>query len=290
MLQAEIKYFLKYYKISDFTDKSIETFRIRLNEFKAFLKNTKVSSLRDISYQHLRGFVAEFKNPSVHIKKARVWTLHQFFHFLKLNGWVDDNIALAIPYPKIEKTIPHFLTIEENNRILGYFHEKATDFRGLRNLVIIMMLGFLGLRLSVILSLNIDDVDIETGLIWFSDKGRQERMLIMPEVLCLVLSQYLDLHDKEQIPLFLSKRNKRISQRTLQKIFQEAMNALGIEKHLHAHLFRHTAATHLNRVSDLVITQHVLGHARQNNTEKYAHLNPDIYVEYMKRHPLMKGE
>ena len=171
MLQAEIKYFLKYYKISDFTDKSIETFRIRLNEFKAFLKNTKVSSLRDISYQHLRGFVAEFKNPSVHIKKARVWTLHQFFHFLKLNGWVDDNIALAIPYPKIEKTIPHFLTIEENNRILGYFHEKATDFRGLRNLVIIMMLGFLGLRLSVVLSLNIDDVDIETGLIWFSDKS-----------------------------------------------------------------------------------------------------------------------
>jgi len=290
MLKTEIEHFLKYCKVSDFSGKSIETFTIRLNEFNEFLKNNSSTSIKDISYLHIREFVADFKNPSIHIKKARVWSLRQFFHFLKLNGWVCENIALDLPYPKIEKTVPYFLTIDEYNRILQYFFKKATDFFGLRNLVIIMMLGLLGLRLGSAISLNVEDIDLETGLVWFTDKGGKERTLIMPRALCIVISQYLELHDKKQMPLFLSKRKKRISQRTLQNIFTQAADNLGIEKHLHAHLFRHTAATHLNRVSDPGITQHLLGHMWRKNTDKYTHLNPDKYALYMKRHPFMKGD
>jgi len=290
MLEMEMKHFLKYCKISEFTEKSIEALTTRLNEFKKYLETTTITSVKDILYQHLREYVAEFKTPSVHIKKGRVWTLHQFFHFLTLNGWVSENIALDIPYPKIEKTVPHFLTIDEYNRILSYFIKNAIDFFGLRNLVIIMMLGLLGLRLGPILSLNIEDIDLETGLICFTDKGRKERTLVLPGILSIVLSQYLELHERKLGPLFLSKRFKRISLRTLQIIFKQAADELGIEKHLHAHLFRHTAATHLNRVAGPAITQHVLGHSYRKNTEKYTHLNPDQYAVYMKRHPYMKGE
>jgi len=287
MLEAEMKHFLKYCKVSDFSKKSIESLTTRLNEFKEYLETTTITSVKDILYQHLREYVAEFKPPSVHIKKGRVWTLHQFFHFLTLNGWVSENIALDIPYPKIEKTIPHFLTIDEYNRILQYFFKKAIDFVGLRNLVIIMMLGLLGLRLGSILSLNIEDIDLEIGLLRVTDKGGKERTLIMPRALCIVISQYLKLHDKARGPLFLSKRRKRISLRTLQIIFKQSADELGIEKHLHAHLFRHTAATHLNRVAGPVITQHVLGHMWRKNTDKYTHLNPEQYALYMKRHPFM---
>ena len=287
MLETEMKHFLSYCRISEFAKKSIEALTTRLNEFKEYLETDPIRSSKEISYRHLREYVAEFKDPSIHIKKGRVWTLHQFFHFLTLNGLVRENIALDIPYPKIEKTIPHFLTIDEYNRILQYFFKKATDFSGLRNLVIIMMLGLLGLRLGSILSLNIEDIDLETGLIWFTDKGRKERTLVLPGILSIVLSQYLQLHERKLGPLFLSKRKKRISLRTLQIIFKQAAGELGIEKHLHAHLFRHTAATHLNRVAGPAITQHVLGHSYRKNTEKYTHLNPDQYAVYMKRHPFM---
>jgi len=287
MLEMEMKHFLSYCRISEFAKKSIEALTIRLNEFKEYLETDPIRSSKEISYRHLREYVAEFKDPSIHIKKGRVWTLHQFFHFLTLNGWVSENIALDIPYPKIEKTVPHFLTIDEYNRILQCFLKKAIDFFGLRNLVIIMMLGLLGLRLGSILSLNIEDIDLETGLIWFADKGRKERTLVLPEILCIIFSEYLQLHEKRLGPLFLSKRKKRISPRTLQNIFKQAADELGIEKHLHAHLFRHTAATHLNRVAGPVITQHVLGHSYRKNTEKYTHLNPDQYALYMKRHPFM---
>jgi len=85
--------------------------------------------------------------------------------------------------------------------------------------------------------------------------------------------------------LFLAKRKKHISARTLQDIFKQAADELDIDKHLHAHLFRHTAATHLNKVSDIAITQHALGHMRSSNTHKYAHLNPDQYAFYMQKHP-----
>jgi len=287
MLETEMKHFLSYCRISEFAKKSIEALTTRLNEFKEYLETDPIRSSKEISYRHLREYVAEFKTPSIHIKKGRVWTLHQFFHFLTLNGWVSENIARDIPYPKIEKTVPHFLTINEYNRILSYFIKNAIDFFGLRNLALIMMLGLLGLRLGSILSLNIEDIDLETGLIWFTDKGRKERTLVLPGILSIVLSQYLQLHERKLGPLFLSKRKKRISLRTLQIIFKQAAGELGIEKHLHAHLFRHTAATHLNRVAGPAITQHVLGHSYRKNTEKYTHLNPDQYAVYMKRHPFM---
>jgi len=118
----------------------------------------------------------------------------------------------------------------------------------------IMMLGILGLRLSSVIFLNIEDVDIEdvdiedvdiedvdieTGLLQINEKGGKQRSLIMPEILCFILDRYFVFLDQKQGPLFLSIREKRISPRTLQDIFQRAADSLDIDKHLHAHLFRH---------------------------------------------------
>ena len=72
---------------------------------------------------------------------------------------------MDLPYPKIEKTIPHFLTIDEYNRILLYCSAHSDHALGLRNLIIIMMLGLLGLRTGTIISINIQDVDIVSGLV-----------------------------------------------------------------------------------------------------------------------------
>ena len=153
-----------------------------------------------------------------------------------------------------------------------------------------MLLGMLGLRTSSLVSLNVRDVDLTCGLIWIYEKGRRRRTLLMPYVLCELMQKYLNMSRRKTGPLFLSKRNRRISQRSLQNIFRTIADQTGIEKKLHAHLFRHTAATHLNKVAGIDVTQHVLGHARRSNTLKYAHLNPDQYAVYMRQHPYMKKE
>ena len=142
-------------------------------------------------------------------------------------------------------------------------------------------------RGPTIIALNVQNIDLISGLAWVKEKVARERIMVLPEMICRLLKKYLEQMGRSKGPLFLSKRGKRISPRTLQDIFHCAADNLSIHKHLHAHLFRHTAATHLNRVAGTTITQHVLGHAWRKNTYKYTHLNPDYYAGYMKKHPFM---
>jgi integrase/recombinase XerC len=133
---------------------------------------------------------------------------------------VPKNIALKLPYPKIEKTGAQFLTINEYNCLIRYFSNEAQDLLGLRNFVIILMLGTLGLRTSTLLAINIGDIDLTCGLIRIRKKGRRQRNLILPHSLCKIIHKYLQLLRHKKGPLLISKRKKRISARTLQDIFR----------------------------------------------------------------------
>ncbi len=288
MLEKQINGFVAYCKVSGFKDKSLESLSLRLKQFNHFIKNCRIKRISSIQYRHLRRFVADYNQPSIHVKKARIWSLRLFYHYLKLNGYVDENIATQMPYPKIEKTIPHFLTLSQYNRILDYCALKASDNTGLRNLIIVMMLGMIGLRTGAIVAINIQDVNAVAGLLWIREKGGIKRIIVLPKVLCALIQSYMADRDQLCGPLFLSKRKKRLSARTLQVIFADVTDAVDIDTRLHAHLFRHTAATHLNKVAGTSITQYVLGHARRQNTAKYAHLNPDHYAVYMRKHPFIK--
>jgi len=285
MLRSLVSDFLQYCKTLNFSDSSLETLSAQLLEFNSFVNQHALLSIQHISYRHLTEFIGAHRNPSVHVKKQRVWSIRQFFHFLKIHNRIEKNIAGSIPYPKIIKKVPAFLTIDEFNKLLEYAANKADNLPGLRDLVIFMILGLLGLRLKALQTLNIQDVNLACGTLFVKEKGCLKRQFCMPQVLCLVLARYLKLLNLTDGPLLLSKRGKRISERTVQLIFQQAMAHLKIDKHLHAHLFRHTAATHLNKVAGPVITQFVLGHARSQSTKVYTHLNPDQYAVYMQKHP-----
>lgn len=293
MLQNNIANFLNYCKNSDFSKRSIETLSFRLNEFDKFIQARSISTIENIDYQIIVQFVADHGQPSPSVKKARVWSLRQFFHFLKLQQLVHNNIALNLPYPKIEKKVAQFLTEDEFNRILNHFTQKATDIHGLRNLVMIMIMGLLGLRTVAIVAINVSDVDLVESRLWIKEKGYQgktQKSIPLPQLLCQILAEYIKQLDTQQVPLFISKRNKRYSPRSLQNLFKNGADQLGIEKKLHPHLFRHTAATQINKVAGLQTTQFLLGHQSIQNTNHYAHLNPDIYAVHMKNHPYMKFE
>jgi len=289
MLHRHINQFLDYCSLADFSISSIQAFTARLNEFDIFLKTQRIRSIKKVRYRHLIAFAADFNAPSIHVTKSRVWALRQFYHFLTLHRIIPESIATGLPYPKIEKTVPHFLTKEEYTRLLRHFTDSTSSPFGLRNLIIIMLLGTLGLRTSTLTALNIEDIDLTCGLLYIREKGRRHRSVILPHCICKIIRNYLSQRRKKG-PLLISKRKKRISPRTLQDIFRTAADQLGIDKKLHARLFRHTAATHLNKVAGIEITQEVLGHSRRANTLKYAHLNPDQYAAYMKKHPFMRKE
>ena len=83
MLEIKIEHFLDYCKVSNFAIRSIQSLRVRLYEFSRFINNVPVNSVQSISYRHLKEFITQYRNPSIHIKKARIWSLRQFFHFFR---------------------------------------------------------------------------------------------------------------------------------------------------------------------------------------------------------------
>lgn len=286
MLQNIILNFLNYCKHYHFSKSTIEAFTTRLNELHWFVQLHQIKSLDEITYQHLMEFVVS-DNPSVHVKKVRVWTLHQFFHYLELSKLIKVNIAQRLPYPKIDRNDPEFLSLDELKMILSWFLLKANSFPGLRNLVIVMMFGLLGLRLSALRNLDIKDISLAESMLRIHEKGYVRRPLPMPQILCIYLYQYLKSADRQIGPLFLSKRKRRISSRSVQYILDMAEKSLPLDKHLHCHLFRHTAATHINQTAGVDITQAILGHRSRRTTEKYVHLDGNVYAQYMGRHPYL---
>ena len=290
MLHRYFNQFLEYFHLADFSHRSIQAMTARVEEFQEFLPLKKIKSIKKVTYENLIEFAADFKSPSIHITKSRVWMLRQFYHFLTLHGHVPENIARGLSYPKIEKTVPEFLTQIELNRLIRHFCQQPMDVLGMRNLIIILLLGFLGLRTSTLIAVNIEDIELTAGLLWVREKGRQVRSMVLPHCACKIIAAYLKLSGHTKGPLLATKHNRRISPRTLQDIFRNAVDCVGIEKKLHARLFRHTAATHLNKIAGIDITQHVLGHALRKNTVRYAHLNPDQYAVYMRQHPYMRKE
>lgn len=284
MLQHIITNFLDSCKHYHFSLKAIQAFKTRLGELDRFLNDQEILSLSEIQYDHLIDFVTT-GNPSVHVRKVRVWTLHQFFHYLQFHKLIEVNIAQQLPYPRIEKNDPQFLSPDELKKILAWFLLKSTSLSGLRNLIIVMILVFLGIRLSALRNLDIQDISLSESMIWIREKGYLKRPLPVPQILCIYLYPYLKKSDRQIGPLFLSKRKQRISTRSVQYILDVAENKIDFNKHLHCHLFRHTAATQINQSSGVDITQALLGHRSRRTTEAYVHLDGVLYAKYMASHP-----
>lgn len=197
MLQKIILNFLKYCKLYNFSNRSLEVFTSRLNEFFRYINSLHIKAISDTKYEHLLSFVIS-GNPSIYTRKHRVWTLHQFFHYLVTNKIIKKNIALKLPYPKIGKKEPEFLSFEQLKVILNYFISFAATSTGLRNLIIVLFFVFLGLRISSVVNINIQDIDIETSSIVITEKGNRRRIMPLPQIMCFFLYPF---YFKERKPL-----------------------------------------------------------------------------------------
>jgi len=182
---------------------------------------------------------------------------------------------------------PQFLTESEYKRLIHLFNDRADSPMGLRNLIIIILLGTLGLRTSTLTAINIEDIELTCGTMWVREKGRRHRSMVLPHSLCKMIHKYLQQQRGGKGPLFLSIRKKRISPRTLQDIFMSAADQVGIDKKLMPGFFgipsfiRLRTATHLNQVAGTDIIQTMLDHRCRVDTIKWANFtNPGKYFVY----------
>ena len=279
--------FLNYLEIEkNYSIHTLISYRKDLLDFSSFVDRP----IEKIDYFIFRKFIAHLTQRGLSRKTQarKISTLKSFFKFLLKEGFIKTNPALSIPYPKLEKNLPKFLTEEDMRRLLDSLPE--SKFSQLRDKAIFELLYSSGIRISELINLDVDDVDLISGIIKVKGKGKKERLLPIGETAQKVLREYLRKRASSEKALFLNKFGRRISKVGVFKAIKKWVKFLGLKENISAHVFRHSFATHLlNRGADLRSVQELLGHSSISTTQVYTHLTIDRLKEvYKKSHPRAK--
>ena len=262
--------------------------------FFAFLKEKGLKSLDEADRAILRDYLVYLMDQG--IAKAsiarKLSAIRSFCRYLLREGMMSTNPIADTSSPKLDKRLPSFLTTAEITRLLEA-PDSATP-QGRRDRAFMELLYASGLRVSELVSLTLEQVDLGTREIRVLGKGSKERMVLMGKPAARAITAYLDegrhelLGNKRNSALFLNRYGGRLTERSVQSILQEYANIAGIGKRVHPHMLRHTFATHLlDGGADLRVVQELLGHASLSSTQIYTHVSKSQARKvYLSAHPM----
>ncbi len=230
--------------------------------------------------------------------ERKMASLKTFFQFLASRKMINANPVKYMALPRKEKRLPTFLTETEADLLLDQVLDK-NSLRDLRNLALAEMLYGTGIRVSELVSLDLEDIDSEAREIRVLGKGDKERIVPVTEAALEILDLYLaarSVYYKRTFcpggsgPVFINLRGSRLSDRSVRRILRQMGVDQGLFKHVHPHQIRHSFATHLlNSGADLRAIQELLGHASLATTQKYTHVSLERLLRiYYDKHPKAK--
>src|SRR5918993_4637093 len=215
-----------------------------------------------------------------------------FYRFLVMSGHRQDNPAVDVRAPRAWKTLPKFLSVDEVDLLLR--SPDTTHPRGLRDRALIELFYATGLRVSEMVSLRQQDLNLESGYLTTMGKGRKQRMVPIGDEASSWLKRYLEegrpaLVKRRTSPkLFVNARGGAgITRVGFWKILKSYGKSAGLPRTLSPHVLRHSFATHLlERGADLRAIQLMLGHSDLSTTQIYTHiLDARLRAVYDKFHP-----
>ncbi len=219
--------------------------------------------------------------------------LRTYFRFLGREGVVEANPAKVVPTPRAAKRLPEMVTVAQLAELLEALPETPA---GRRDRAALELLYGAGLRGGELVGLDLDDVDLGRRLARVHGKGGKERVVPFGREAEKALRAYLPDRAAWRArpgapsagePLFVNQRGGRLSDRSLRRIVDGAVQGIALVHHLHPHTLRHAFATHLLEAGmDLRAIQELLGHASLSTTQRYTHLDLAHLMEtYTKAHP-----
>jgi len=217
-----------------------------------------------------------------------------FFRFLLREKVIKSNPFENLVTPKIPKRLPNFLYPEEVNALL-----EAPDPQsplGLRDRALLELLYSTGVRVEELISINLNDLDLEEGEIKILGKGNKERIVLFGSQARKALEVYLRqarpnlLEGKKSRFLFIGQRGPSLSKRQVERIIRTYAKKAGIPKKVTPHTLRHSFATHLlSGGADLRMVQELLGHVSLSTTQVYTHITKERLKQvYNLAHPRAK--
>jgi len=215
----------------------------------------------------------------------RLSALKSFFDYLVRAGELPINPADTIPCPKLEKTIPKFLTVDDVFLLLDRI--KADTWQAKRNLAMFETFYSTGMRVSEINGLDITDIDFGNQMIRVLGKGGKERIVPVGKRALTAIEDYRSSLTQNFKPVFLNRAFKRLSARSIRRILDKLVLECGLGVKISPHVLRHSFATHmLDSGADLRGIQEILGHTSLSTTQIYTHVSMDRLMQvYDKAHP-----
>ncbi|MBI3313395.1 MAG: tyrosine recombinase XerC [Candidatus Omnitrophica bacterium] len=290
-MDKSVAYFLNFLRTEkNASPHTVKNYAIDLREFCGFLKK---KSPEEISYLDIRSFLAylkshDYSKSSVARKLA---CIRSFFKFLARENQLKVNPAAGIATPKREKRLPLFLAIEEVTNLLEAPSKNSWDEK--RDKAVLEMLYSSGLRVSELVGLNHEDVDLVSGLVRVRGKGKKERIVPVGSVALKAIRDYLehrppkDGTENLKRPLYLNRYGGRITDRSIRRLILKYTKRIALNKEVSPHTLRHSFATHmLDRGADLRSVQELLGHENLSTTQIYTHVTTKRLKEaYEAAHP-----
>ncbi|MCJ7806359.1 MAG: site-specific tyrosine recombinase XerD [Clostridia bacterium] len=272
---------------------TLESYRRDLDKFIAFMHKQKITSPEMVDQKALNLFIGDLKkNGRATSTISRcIASIRSFFTFLLQEGIIENNPALDLASPRIEKKLPRVLTTGEVDLLLD--QPKLGEHNGLRDKAMLELLYASGIRVSELVGLNITDFDPKVGYLRCLGKGMKERIVPIGSMSVNCVSAYLGnsrekLLDKNgETALFVNHHGKRMSRQGFWKILKKYARKSNIKGEITPHTLRHSFATHLlENGADLRSVQEMLGHSDISTTQIYTQITRrKIREVYDKTHP-----
>ena len=280
---------IKYEK--QYSNYTINGYSKDLDEFLEYLINNNIKSFNKVEYQDIRLYINYLydNNYSSKTISRSISALRSLFKYLKSNDYIDNNPMLLISNPKLAKSLPKCLNFEETEKLLSAFDNSTI---GIRNSLILEILYSTGIRVGEIVNIKIKDIDFSNKSIKINGKGNKDRIVYYGTKCSDLLDKYInnsynELNINNLDYLIISKTGKKISDREIRKIVDEAAIKCGLNFKISPHVLRHTFASHmLLDGADIRSVQELLGHENLSTTQIYTHIsNERIRNVYLNSHP-----
>ncbi len=280
-----LKIFLDYLRLEK--NSSAHTILNYGKDLESFFAYLKIGDLDNVTRLDIRNFLvylneSGYSNSSIARKLSAV---RAFFKFLARGKYVEKNPVANIISPKISKKLPKNISVADVSAILDSVPSRGKY--ALRDKAILELLYGTGVRVSELIGINIEDVDIGRLYVKVKGKGKKERLVPLGKVALLAVKNYLNLLKRKNGPLFINKNETRLTDRSVRRIIKKYCLKSGIGKIISPHTLRHSFATHLlDRGADLRSVQELLGHSNLSTTQIYTHVTMSKMKEvYDKAHP-----
>ena len=291
-MEKQINLFLEFIQDDKkLSNNTLQSYRRDIMQYQEYVEKNKINYIKakKTDIEEYLSYLQEENKKSSTISRSLA-SIRSFYQFLVRNRKIKEDPTDGISSPKIEKKAPSILSSKEIELLLE--QPKDVDLKGIRDKAMLEFAYATGMRVTEIISLDIDDVNIEEGYVTCKN-GNKQRVIPLGTMSLNALKEYIDksrnvlIRDEKNRALFVNINGKRLTRQGVWKIIKFYKEQAHITKDITPHVLRHSFATHLlQNGADLKAIQTMLGHSDISSTQVYMQFQDETLKNvYRKAHP-----